>query len=544
MPDPSASPAGRPFIGSALFRPSLQYPVHPYAEMLAHTAERYPEQVALVFGDARLTYRELNALVNILANALLDLGIRQGQRVSLFLTNRPEFVISWFAITRAGAVASPLNPSYKEREIAYQISTSEAVALIVQHSLLSLVKSVREQTPDLRHLLVVGAEQEQPTSGIVSFERLLTSFPSIPPTSVNHAWEDVVVLPYSSGTTGQPKGVMLSHKNLVINACQSIATAQITSADRMLCSLPLYHIYGIMLMGCAAMAGARLVLMERFETGRWLQLIQEEGITIVYSVPQMLSAISDWPTLQEYNLRSVRFNQCGAAPVPPALAHRFEERTGITVMTSYGLTEASPGTHSNPVYNPHLIKVETVGLPIHDTQQKIVDIETGLTELGPGEEGELVVKGPQVMPGYWKAPEATAETLRDGWLHTGDIGWRDEHGYITITDRKKEMIKYKGFSIAPAQIEALFLEHPAVADIAVIAKPDTEAGEIPKAFIVLRQGYADQDADELLAWVNSKLATYKNVREIEYTTSIPRNPSGKILRRILKEQEKQKLGLA
>jgi long-chain acyl-CoA synthetase len=284
--------------------------------------------------------------------------------------------------------------------------------------------------------------------------------------------------------------------------------------------------------------------MERFETGRWLQLIQEEGITIVYSVPQMLNAISDWPTLREYNLSSVRFNQCGAAPVPPALARRFEERTGVTVMTSYGLTEASPGTHSNPVYNPRLIKVETVGLPIHDTQQKIVDIETGLTELGAGEEGELIVKGPQVMPGYWKAPEATAETLRNGWLHTGDIGWRDEHGYITITDRKKEMIKYKGFSIAPAQIEALFLEHPAVADIAVIAKPDAEAGEIPKAFVVLRQGYADQDAGELLAWVNSKVATYKNVREIEYTTSIPRNPSGKILRRILKEQEKRKLGLA
>ncbi len=230
------------------------------------------------------------------------------------------------------------------------------------------------------------------------------------------------MLPYSSGTTGQPKGVMLSHKNLVSNACQSIATVQISSADRMLCSLPLYHIYGIMLMGCATMAGARLVLMERFATGRWLQLIQDEAITIVYSVPRMLTAVSDWPDLQTYNLSSVRFNQCGAAPVPPALARRFEESTGITVMTSCGLTEAAPGTHSNPVYNPRLIKVETVGLPIHDTQQKIVDIETGQTELGPGEVGELLVKGSQVMPGYWKAPEATAEALRNGWLHTGDIG--------------------------------------------------------------------------------------------------------------------------
>jgi long-chain acyl-CoA synthetase len=242
-------------------------------------------------------------------------------------------------------------------------------------------------------------------------------------------------------------------------------------------------------------------------------------------------------------LHTVRFTQCGAAPVPPALARRFEERTHITVMTSYGLTEASPGTHSNPVYDPRLIKVETIGLPIHDTKQKIVDIETGQVELGVGEEGELIVQGPQVMQGYWKAPEATAEALRNGWLYTGDIGWRDEEGYVTITDRKKELIKYKGFSIAPAQIEALLLEHPAVADAAVIAKPNEEAGEVPKAFCVLRAGYEDLRADELLMWANGKLATYKNVRELEFVDAIPRNPSGKILRRILKQQERQRMGL-
>jgi long-chain acyl-CoA synthetase len=206
-------------------------------------------------------------------------------------------------------------------------------------------------------------------------------------------------------------------------------------------------------------------------------------------------------------------------------------------MTSYGLTEASPGTHSNPVYDPRLIKVETIGLPIHDTEQKIVDIATGLTELGPGEEGELIVRGPQVMLGYWKAPQATAEALRNGWLHTGDIGWRDAEGYVTITDRKKEMIKYKGFSIAPAQIEALLLEHPAVADVAVIGRPDPVAGEIPKAFVVLRPDHEQPSPGDLLAWVNGQLATYKNVRELVYIDAIPRNPSGKILRRVLKERE-------
>jgi long-chain acyl-CoA synthetase len=221
------------------------------------------------------------------------------------------------------------------------------------------------------------------------------------------------------------------------------------------------------------------------------------------------------------------------------LAHRFQERTNITVMTSYGLTEASPGTHSNPVYDRRLIKVETIGLPIHDTKQKIVDLETGQIELGVGEEGELIVQGPQVMQGYWKAPEATATTLRNGWLYTGDVGWCDEEGYVTVTDRKKEMIKYKGFSIAPAQIEALLLEHHAVLDAAVIAKMNVEAGEVPKAFVVLRKGSEDQPADELIAWVNDKLATYKHIREIEYIDSIPRNPSGKILRRVLKEQEQR-----
>ena len=226
-----------------------------------------------------------------------------------------------------------------------------------------------------------------------------------------------------------------------------------------------------------------------------------------------------------------------------ALAYRFQERTRITVMTSYGLTEAAPGTHSNPVYDRRLIKVETIGLPIHDTQQKIVDIETGQRELGVGEEGELIVHGPQVMQGYWKAPAATAEALRDGWLYTGDIGWRDEEGYVTITDRKKELIKYKGSSVAPAQLEALLLEHPAVADVAIIAKPSEEAGEVPKAFVVLRAGYEHLSADELIAWANGKLAAYKNVREIEYIDAIPRNPSGKILRRVLKEQERQKMGL-
>ncbi len=531
-----------PHLQPELFRPALQYPSHPYAEMLTRTAERYPEQEAILFKDVNLTYRELDALANAFANALLDLGIGKGQRVCLFMANRPEYLISWFAITRIGAVASPMNPSYREREVAYQLSNSEAVALVVQQELLPLVQSVRAETPALEHVVVVGSNPHAPQTFPPSFSYLVRTYPPTP-RGIELGWEDLIALPYSSGTTGLPKGVMLSHKNLVCNAYQSVATARITFQDRLLVFIPLYHIYGVMLMGLAAMTGATIVLMERFDADKCLQLIQEQRITILYSVPQVLAVLNDWPRLHDYDLHTVRFTQCGAAPVPPALARRFEELTHIPVMTSYGLTEASPGTHSNPVYDPQLMKVETIGLPIHDTRQKIVDIETGQIELGVGGEGELIVQGPQVMQGYWKAPEATAEALRDGWLYTGDIGWRDEEGYVTITDRKKELIKYKGFSVAPAQLEALLLEHVAVADVAIIAKPNEEAGEVPKAFVVLRSGYENLSEDELLVWVNGQIAGYKQVREIEFINAIPRNPSGKILRRVLKEQEWRKMGL-
>lgn len=524
-----------------LFRPSLNYPVHPYDEMLVRTAKRFPENIAVISHDVSLTYRELDALTNSFANALLEQGLRKGQTVCLFMTNRPEYLISWFAIARIGAVVSPLNPSYKEREVAYQLGNSEAVAAIVQHELLPYIEELRSELPALKLVITVGSAKFPRLTHVQAFEQLMRDSSPLLSERPEIAWEDVVALPYSSGTTGLPKGVLLSHKNLVCNAYQSIATARITFQDRMLVFLPLYHVYGIMVMGCAVLSGATIVLMERFETERCLQLIQEQNITLLYTVPQVLFALSEWEQVEKYDLHTIRFAQCGAAPIPPVVVRHFQERTHITVIPSYGLTEAGPNTHSNPVYNSQLVKIETVGLPIHDTQQKIVDIETGRIELGVGEEGELIIQGPQVMQGYWKAPQATSEVLRDGWLYTGDIGFRDAEGYVTITDRKKEMIKFKGFSVAPAQIEALFLEHPSVADVAVIAKPDSEAGEVPKAFVCLKVGAEGQSANDLMAWANSKLATYKNVRELEFIASIPRNPSGKILRRVLKEQERQRM---
>jgi len=525
----------------ALFRPPLCYSSHPYDEILTRTAQRFPENEAVIFGDVNLTYRELDALVNAFANALLDMGICKGQTVGLFMRNRAELLISWFAITRIGAIVCPMNPSYKDRELAYQLNNSEAVAIVVQQELLQLVDTIHAQTPALKDVIIVGSDMHVSLSHVHSFNHLVHNYPATPPMHSKLAWEEVIALPYSSGTTGLPKGVMLTHKNLVSNASQSLAAARITSLDRLLVFLPLYHIYGIMLIGTAVMSGATIVLMDRFEASECLGLIHKQRITLLHTVPHILAVLSDWPQLNDYDLHTVRYAKCGASPVPPALVHHFQERTHITVVPAYGLTEAAPETHTNPVYDQRLIKVETIGLPIHDTKQKIVDIETGQIELGVGEEGELIIQGPQVMQGYWRTPEATAEVLRDGWLYTGDIGFYDEEGYVTITGRKKDLIKYKGFSVAPAEIEALLLEHPAVSDVGIIAQPNEQAGEQPKAFVVLRKGYESQSADELMMWANSKLATYKNVREIEFIDTIPRNPSGKILRHILKAREQQKM---
>lgn len=539
MNEVSASVTGQPSVRLDLFRPSLSYPSSQYDEMLSLTALRFPENEALIFREVNLTYRELDALVNALSNALLALGLRKGQSICLFMKNCPEFLISWFALARVGAIISPINPAYKERELIYQLSNSDAVVIIVQHELLPMVQAIRAKAPVLQDIIVVGSDQQSLPPHVYSFSQLLQTFPTMPPTCEPRTQEDTLALPYSSGTTGLPKGVMHSHKSLVWNAGQMVSACRLTSRDRLLVFLPLYHIFGMMVLGVAAMSGATIVLMERFEPEECLRLIQAQGITVFYAVPQVLAVLSDWPQLQDYDLHTVRYVQAGAAPVPLALARRFQELTDITVSTGFGMTEGN-ASHMNPVFDRHLIKVETIGLPIHDTQQKIVDIATGQVELGAGEEGELIIKGPQIMQGYWKAPEANAEALRDGWLYTGDIGWRDAEGYVTLTDRKKEMIKYKGFSIAPAQLEALLLEHPAVADVAVIAKPDAEAGEIPKAFVVLRQGYEQVGEVELMLWTNGHLATFKNIREIEFIDAIPRNPTGKILRRILKEREQHK----
>jgi long-chain acyl-CoA synthetase len=357
------------------------------------------------------------------------------------------------------------------------------------------------------------------------------------PPAVQLSWsDDLVALPYSSGTTGLPKGVMLTHQNLVSNAVQFMSSCRVTEQDTVLLFLPFYHIYGIMLINGAIYAGATQVIMEAFDLDLSLSLAQQHRATLYYAVPPILIALDNHPNLGAYDLSQMRYIMVGAAPMAPDVAQRVQDKLGVRILQGYGLTEASPVTHVNPV-DQGPIKLDSVGRSVPNQEQKVVDLESGERELGVGEVGELVVKGPHIMQGYWKAPEETARALRDGWLYTGDIARIDADGYVYIVDRKKEMIKYKGFSVAPAEVEAILFQHQAVADCAVIGKVDAESGEIPKAIVMLRPGET-VSPDELMEFVGSRIAGYKRVREVEFVASIPKTASGKILRRVLIEAER------
>ncbi len=520
------------------FRAAIDIPEIPFGEMLWESAQRFPEKIAIVFQGQKISFRELDGLTNSFANALANVGVKKGDRVALYMTNRPEYLISVYGASRLGAVFTPVNPTYKEAEIVHQLNDAEVSVLVVQESLYPLLKTVRQQLRGLKTVIIVGRQAD---AGDVLFTDLIRqSSPKHPP-QLQISWtEDLVALPYSSGTTGLPKGVMLTHQNLLANTIQFTSCGRLTEQDTLLLFLPLYHIYGLMLANGAIYSGATQVILEAFDLAGSLALSRQYGVTLYFAVPPILIALDNYPDLSSYDLSHIRYIMVGAAPMAPEVAQRVQEKTGVRVLQGYGLTEASPITHINPV-DQGRVKLHSVGLAVPNQEQKIVDLETGERALGVDEIGELVVKGPHVMQGYWKAPAETSHALRDGWLYTGDIAKIDAEGYVYIVDRKKEMIKYKGFSVAPAEVEAVLFQHEAVADCAVIGKADPEAGEIPKALVMLRPG-EEVSPEDLTEFVSSRIAGYKKIREVEFVASIPRTASGKVLRRVLIEAERSNTG--
>jgi acyl-CoA synthetase (AMP-forming)/AMP-acid ligase II len=507
----------------------LEYPDVPFHALLARAAEAWPNHTAILFKDRRISYRELNGAANRLAHGLIALGLGPGDRVALFTPNCPEYEIAFFGCTRAGLVPSPLNPAYKEREVQYQAVEAGARAMVVHPSLLPVVDAVRPSLPALEHVLVI----DPAPAGTASLSDLMRAGAETQPMSKIRA-EDLAALPFSSGTTGTSKGVRLTQRNLVANALQFAACTATTERDVLLIFLPLYHIYGVALMADSIVQGATQILMERFDLAEILRLVEDEGVTQLYVVPPVMLALASSPEVRPERLKSLRFLMCAAAPMAPEVGRRVVDRLGLRVIQAYGMTEASPLTHMHPLDDPDF-DLKSVGITAPDTECRIVDVEDGEMELAEGEVGEVIVAGPQVMAGYWNAPEETARAIRGKWLYTGDIGYMDGEGRLYIVDRKKEMIKYKAFSIAPAELEGLLLEHPAVADCAVTAQPDADAGEVPHAFVVSRPD-RPVTAEELQDFVASRVATYKQIRSLEFVDAIPRTPSGKVLRRVLKER--------
>ena len=529
-------------IPTPVRKSTAPYEAHPLQDFLSRTAERLPDKVAIIDGDRKVTYRELQTYSDQLASALASMGIGKGDRIGLLAPNCIEFEVAFYGIVKAGAIASTLNSGYREREIAHQLNNSQAEVLIVHQALLEMAKAAKSDIPALKQMIVI----KEDSTDADSFWGLIEASPASPPDITVDPMKDLVALPYSSGTTGLPKGVMLTHHNLTSNTEQLIRRPgeafTCMEDDVVLIHLPLFHIYGMnVLMNPFIAVGATQVMMGRFDMEDFLKLLSSHKVTALFSVPPVGLGLSQYPGVSNYDLSSIKVGLFGAAPLSTDLQTRIQNRLGFPIIQGYGMTEASPLTNLDFI-EPDQKRPGSIGPATADTEQKVVDVEDPTKDMPYGESGELMIRGPQIMQGYYNDPVATAETLTpDGWLHTGDIVRMDEDGYVWVLDRKKELIKYKGFQVPPAELEGLLLEHPSVADAAVIGKADEESGEIPKAFIVCKEGQ-EASAVDIMEFVASRVSTFKHIREVEFVDSIPKNPSGKILRRVLVEQERAKSG--
>ena len=506
--------------------PNVDIPRVPITEHVLQQAQRVPDRPAFIDGPTgrTYTYAQFAGAVRAFAGGLQQRGLGPGSTIALMSPNIPEFAIVFHGAAVAGVAVSTINPTYTAEEVNFQLRDSGSTLLITIAMFAETAAAAAADSP-VTEIFVIGDAPE----GITSFTDLMGA--PIEQVDVDPD-EQIVVLPYSSGTTGFPKGVMLTHRNLVANLVQCEDALEVEDGEVVLAVLPFFHIYGMqVLMNFFLSRGSTIVTVPRFDLGQSLGLIQEHRITRLFAVPPIVLALAKHPVVDQYDLSSLKQVFSGAAPLGAELALAAADRIGCEVVQGYGMTEMSPVSHVTRMGG---FKPGTCGVTVANTECRIVDAENG-DDQGVGGVGELWVRGPQVMKGYLNNPEATAETIdSEGWLHTGDVGFIDEDGHLTIVDRVKELIKFKGFQIAPAELEALLLTHPAIADAAVIGVPDDEAGERPRAFIVVKPD-AEVSIQEITDFTAEHVATYKVVHDVVFTDEIPKSASGKILRRVLRE---------
>ena len=512
--------------------PDISIPEIAFTPFIFQKASELGDKPALIDSSTGriVTYAELWDSISRVAASLQKRGFGKGDVFGILSSNNPDYAIAFHAIALVGGIVTPINPLYTDHEIAHQLKDAGARFLVTVPACLEKANHAAREA-NVEEVFVFGeAEGATPFASLFGEERLEEQV------AVNPS-EDLVALPYSSGTTGLPKGVMLTHRNLVANIKQMEGLDYFIESDTLICVLPLFHIYGlVVVLNMGLYTGATIVTMPRFDLPAFLQAVQDYQVTLAHLVPPIVLSLSKNPIVDEYQLPKLRTIFSGAAPLGEDLTRACMERLGCQVRQGYGMTETSPVTHSSPA-PPREIKFGSVGVAAPSTEVRIVCLETG-DDLGPMDRGEVYVRGPQVMRGYLNKPEATAITIdADGWLHTGDIGYADEDGHFFIVDRAKELIKYKGFQVPPAELEALLLTHPCVADAAVIPCPDDEAGEVPKALIVLKDKTTEED---IFDFVTERVAPHKRLRYIEFMDQIPKSPSGKILRRVLVERERAK----
>ncbi len=544
---------------------TLSYPDIVLPDLLTHAAERYPDRPALRFYGRVIRYRELDALATRFAHALIAQQVRKGGVVGLMLPNLPQTVIGYYGSLRAGAMVTPVNPLFVESEIAQQVSDSGCETILALDQFYPRLKpllgrtclkrviltGVADYLPWLKRLLypLKGRGQGRcgpvPVSPAVSTLRQCLSDPAgVPP--VRTSPDDVALLQYTGGTTGVPKGVVLTHRNLVCNTwqCRSWMTALREGEEVFLGVLPFFHVYGMSAcLNLAIGVAGSLALLPRFHVTEVLETITREQVTVFPGVPAMFSAINTHQNLERYDLRSLRLCISGAGPLHSSVQERFEALTGARLVEGYGLTEAGPVTHVNPTCpdSGEPRRRRSIGLPLPDTDAKIMDIETGERELPVGEIGELAVRGPQVMRGYWKREDETGHVLRNDWLFTGDLARMDASGFFYIEDRKKDMIKSGGENVYPREVEEVLVRHPKIKEAVVAGIPQGLRGELIKAYVVLKDGETATAAD-ILDHCRHDLAKFKVPKKVEFRPELPKTLVGKVLRRVLVEEELKKEG--